>query len=228
MISKNPSKLQTMTGQKKVDSALVLTYLGEMFPQAQCELVHATPFQLLIAVMLSAQTTDQSVNKVTPLLFQHFPTPYDLANASSEHVEEVIKTIGLYRSKAKHIIETSRLIVDRHLGQVPNDRVSLEALPGVGRKTANVVLSVAFHIPAIAVDTHVERVSKRLGLVTEKSSVREVETKLMKLFPETSWHQLHHQLIFLGRYQCKARAPQCATCRLNKLCRYYQNELLKK
>lgn len=222
MISKNQSKLRNMIGRRKPNSSEVISHLMMMFPNAQCELVHHNSFQLLIAVMLSAQTTDQAVNKVTPQLFAHFPTPRALAVAPIEQVEADIKTLGLYHSKARHIIETAQQLLDHHNSEVPATREALESLPGVGRKTTNVVLSVAFHIPAIAVDTHVERVSKRLGFAPENATPKEVELRLMKLFPKDTWNLLHHQLIFLGRYQCKARSPQCETCALQSLCRYYQ------
>lgn len=211
-----------MTGRKKPSSHDVISILMTMFPDAHCELTHSNPFQLLIAVMLSAQTTDQAVNKVTPQLFAHFPTPHALAIAPIEAVEADIKTIGLYHAKARHIIETAQHLLEHHGGEVPSAREALERLPGVGRKTTNVVLSVAFHIPALAVDTHVERVSKRLGFAPDKATPKEVELKLMKHFPRDTWNLLHHQLIFLGRYQCKARSPQCETCGLKSLCRYYE------
>lgn len=206
----------------KINNQKVLEALSLMFPHAQCELNHQTPFQLLIAVMLSAQTTDASVNKVTPALFRRYPEPSDFAHASLEEVESFIKTLGLFRSKAKHLIEASQKLLSDFGGKVPNTREQLMTLPGVGRKTANVVLSVAFHEPALAVDTHVERVTKRLGFVANKATPWDVEEALMKQFAKEKWGALHHQLIFLGRYQCVARKPLCETCRLQSECRYFQ------
>lgn len=196
----------------------ILNAFENMFPDAKGELDHRNDFELLVAVVLSAQTTDVGVNKVTPALFKHYPTPYDLANAKISHVEELLNSIGLYRNKAKNIVNLSKLLVDNHQGKVPGVRKSLEALPGVGRKTANVVLSIAFDVPAIAVDTHVERVSKRLGLANFNDSVLNVEKKLMAGFPESTWQKVHHQMIFFGRYHCLARKPKCSSCPLVDIC----------
>lgn len=198
----------------------ILETLENMFPHANVELNHQNQFELLIAVVLSAQTTDVSVNKVTPQLFQAYPTAYALSLAKQEDVERFIKTIGLYRNKAKNIIELSKKLVESYQGEVPHTREELESLPGVGRKTTNVVLSNAFGVPAIAVDTHVERVSKRLGLVKQEDSVLVVEKKLMKKFPKASWQKLHHQLIFFGRYHCLAKKPKCEACLLYDVCVY--------
>lgn len=199
--------------------------LDIMFPDARVELAHRNAFELLVAVVLSAQTTDVSVNKVTPKLFETYPTPEKMMHASSESIESLIQTIGLYRNKAKHLIQLSNDLVFKHQGQVPSDRASLESLPGVGRKTANVVLSNAFATPAFAVDTHVTRVTKRLGLAKESDNVLEIEKKLMKAFPKSSWTTLHHQLIFFGRYHCLARQPKCNNCLLMDLCHYPDKNL---
>ncbi|WP_214878251.1 endonuclease III [Exiguobacterium sp. ERU653] len=193
--------------------------MKQMFPDAHCELTHQNPFELVVAVALSAQATDALVNKVTPGLFEAFPTVEAMAAAEVSEIETLIKRIGLYRNKAKNVKALSEKIVNEHDGIVPSDRTSLEALPGVGRKTANVVLSVAFHEPAFAVDTHVERVSKRLGICRWKDNVRQVEETLMKKFPRDEWSQLHHQFIFFGRYHCKAQRPACETCPLLHMCR---------
>ncbi|WDH77107.1 MULTISPECIES: endonuclease III [Exiguobacterium] len=193
--------------------------MKQMFPDAHCELTHQNPFELVVAVALSAQATDALVNKVTPGLFEAFPTVEAMATAEVSEIETLIKRIGLYRNKAKNVKALSEKIVNEHDGIVPSDRTSLEALPGVGRKTANVVLSVAFHEPAFAVDTHVERVSKRLGICRWKDNVRQVEETLMKKFPRDEWSQLHHQFIFFGRYHCKAQRPACETCPLLHMCR---------
>ena len=199
---------------------VILTTLGDMFPDAHVELDHQSHFQLLVAVVLSAQTTDKSVNKVTPGLFRRFPDAARLAQASVEEVTPLIKSIGLYQNKAKNIIALSKQLMIQFQGEVPSDRASLESLPGVGRKTANVVLSNAFGIPALAVDTHVDRVSKRLRLAKKTDDVLTVEKKLMKKFPKEHWTKLHHQLIFFGRYHCTAKDPKCLSCPFYDMCVY--------
>ena len=193
--------------------------MGEMFPDAHCELVHSNPFELVIAVALSAQCTDVLVNKVTKELFKKYKTPEDYLAVPLEELQNDIRSIGLYRNKAKNIQNLARLLLDEYDGEVPRDRDELTKLPGVGRKTANVVVSVAFNFPAIAVDTHVERVSKRLGICRWKDSVLEVEKTLMKKVPKDEWSVTHHRLIFFGRYHCKAQNPQCPSCPLLELCR---------
>ncbi|HOI85281.1 MAG TPA: endonuclease III [Acholeplasmataceae bacterium] len=192
--------------------------LDQMFPHAKVELRYANTFELLVAVVLSAQATDVSVNRVTPELFHRYPTPYDLKQARLADVEDVIRSIGLYRHKAKNIVELAKVIDETYHGIVPSEREKLEQLPGVGRKTTNVVLSNAFHIPAFAVDTHVARVSIRLGLAKPDDSVFEIEQKLMKHFPESEWLRLHHQMIFFGRYHCLAKKPKCYQCPLFDQC----------
>ena len=199
---------------------VILNTLNDMYPDAHVELTHQSHFQLLVAVVLSAQTTDKGVNKVTPKLFEVFPDANALSKASIQDVIPLIKTIGLYQNKAKNIILLSRQLMTLYEGIVPSDRASLEALPGVGRKTANVVLSNAFNIPAFAVDTHVERVSKRLRLARKNDSVLVVEQKLMKKIPKKHWTKLHHQLIFFGRYHCTAKQPNCNDCPLFDMCVY--------
>ncbi|MBG9546544.1 endonuclease III [Cytobacillus firmus] len=196
-----------------------LDAMGEMFPEAHCELNHSNPFELVIAVALSAQCTDALVNKVTRNLFQKYKTPEDYLDVSIEELQDDIRSIGLYRNKAKNIQKLCRLLLDEYGGVVPRDRDELTKLPGVGRKTANVVVSVAFGVPAIAVDTHVERVSKRLGFCRWKDSVLEVEKALMKKVPMDEWSITHHRMIFFGRYHCKAQNPQCEICTLLDLCR---------
>lgn len=186
--------------------------MGEIFPEAQCELIHQNAFELLIAVMLSAQTTDVSVNRITPQLFASYPTPEAVEDATVEEIQEHIKSIGLYRNKAKYIKGCCHKLVTEFNGQVPETLKELQSLPGIGRKSANVVLSVAFGVPAIAVDTHVERVTKRLGIVPQKASVREVEEVLMKKLPPELWGKAHHRLIFFGRYQCSARKHDHEQC----------------
>ncbi|AXN37310.1 endonuclease III [Peribacillus butanolivorans] len=196
-----------------------LDTMGEMFPDAHCELNHSNPFELVIAVALSAQCTDVLVNKVTKDLFQKYKTPEDYISVPIEELENDIRSIGLFRNKAKNIQKLSRMLIEEYDREVPRDRDELTKLPGVGRKTANVVVSVAYDVPAIAVDTHVERVSKRLGLCRWKDSVLEVEKTLMVKIPKEEWSVTHHRLIFFGRYHCKAQSPRCETCPLLELCR---------
>ncbi|ABS21592.1 endonuclease III [Bacillus cytotoxicus] len=196
-----------------------LDTMAKMYPEAHCELIHDNPFELVIAVALSAQCTDALVNKVTKNLFQKYKTPEDYLKVSLEELQQDIRSIGLYRNKAKNIQKLCRMLIDEYDGKVPADRDELTKLPGVGRKTANVVVSVAFGIPAIAVDTHVERVSKRLGICRWKDSVLEVEKTLMKKVPMEEWGVTHHRLIFFGRYHCKAQKPQCEVCPLLEICR---------
>lgn len=205
-----------------------LDVMGEMFPDAHCELNHENPFELVIAVALSAQCTDALVNKVTKNLFQKYKTPEDYLAVSLEELQNDIRSIGLFRNKAKNIHKLCRLLIDEYNGIVPHDRDELTKLPGVGRKTANVVVSVAYDVPAIAVDTHVERVSKRLGFCRWKDSVLEVEKALMKKVPEDEWSVTHHRMIFFGRYHCKAQNPQCEICPLLDLCREGRKRMKRK
>ncbi len=188
-------------------------------PHPETELSHESPFELLISVILSAQATDVSVNKATALLYPVANTPQTILELGETGLKVFIKNIGLYNSKAKNIIETCRLLIERHDGQVPETRAELEALPGVGRKTANVVLNTAFGQPTIAVDTHIFRVSNRTGLARGKTPLK-VELRLTKLTPEEFRQDAHHWLILHGRYTCKARKPECPTCVINDLCEY--------
>ncbi len=197
----------------------IVDQIEKIFPQAQCELHHETPFQLLVAVVLSAQTTDASVNKVTPALFERFPTSKELAEAEPEEVEPYIRKIGLYRNKACSIVNLSRDLEDKFDGKVPATFKELQSLSGVGRKTANVVRSVAFDIPSFAVDTHVERVSKRLGLAKPYDNVTKVEEKLRRKIDRGRWNQAHHDFIFFGRYLCTARNPHCTQCPFTSFCK---------
>ncbi|ANF97390.1 endonuclease III [Paenibacillus bovis] len=197
----------------------ILDTLAGMFPDAHCELNHSNAFELTIAVLLSAQCTDATVNKVTVDLFQKYRTPQDYLNVPLEELEQDIRRIGLYRSKAKHIQNLCRILIEQYGGDVPGEHDLLVQLPGVGRKTANVVVSNAFGVPAFAVDTHVERVSKRLGLANWKDNVLEVERKLMKRVPREEWTLSHHRFIFFGRYHCKAQNPACQICPLLDICR---------
>lgn len=205
-----------MTDKQKLlnetETTQVIKAMGRIYPEAKAELDHQSPFELLIAVILSAQTTDIGVNKVTPQLFEAYPTPELMMKAEIEDLEDKLKTIGLYRNKAKFIKKTAAMLVENFNGEVPNTRKELESLSGVGRKTANVVLSVAFNQPAIAVDTHVERIAKRFNIVEENASVIQVENSLMEKLPEELWSQAHHWLIFFGRYQCPARKHNHEEC----------------
>ena len=192
--------------------------LDELYPDAHCELNHRNHFELLVAVVLSAQTTDERVNSVTPYLFKKYSDAFKLSKADLKDVEEIIKPIGLYHNKAINIIKLANQLVEDFDGEVPSDREDLESLPGVGRKTANVILSNCFDVPAFAVDTHVSRVSKRLNIADKDDDVDVIEEKLMNYFPKKNWGKLHHQFIFFGRYKCKAAKPDCTDCPLKKIC----------
>ena len=200
--------------------ATIIEVLDEMFPNAQCELNFNNNLELVISVLLSAQATDKSVNKVTVDLFNKYQTLDDYINVDQKELEDDLRTIGLYKNKAKNIKKLAQQLKDDFNGQIPDNREDLETLAGVGRKTANVVISNAFNIPAIAVDTHVERVSKRLKLAYKNDSVLTVERKLEKKFPRDRWSRTHHQLVLFGRYHCKAKKPLCDGCKLKKYCRY--------
>ena len=194
-----------------------LAILERAYPHAQTALQYGNPFELLIAVILSAQCTDARVNMTTPALFKRYPTPQKLARARQEDVEHIVKSCGFFRQKAKNIISASRDLVEKHKGEVPSQREELEALAGVGRKTASVMISVAFEEPAIAVDTHVFRVSHRLGLTLGKTP-HDVELDLQKIVPPDRWRHAHHWLILHGRAICKAPVPRCGECPVNALC----------
>ncbi|MBO9652341.1 MAG: endonuclease III [Variovorax sp.] len=204
---------------KKADIEPFFATLEAVNPTPETELEYGTPFELLAAVLLSAQATDVGVNKATRKLFPTANTPQAIVDLGVEGLEEYIKTIGLYRSKAKHLVEAARMLVEHHGGEVPKTRAELEALPGVGRKTANVVLNVAFGEPTMAVDTHIFRVSNRTGLAPGKTPL-EVELKLEKRVPEKYRLHAHHWLILHGRYTCIARKPQCWQCAVSPYCDY--------
>jgi endonuclease-3 len=193
-------------------------------PEPKGELQYRNPFTLLVAVVLSAQATDAGVNRATPALFDLADTPEKMAALGEARVRDLIKTIGLYRNKAKNVIALSRQLVAEHGGVVPRDRAALEALPGVGRKTANVVLNIAFGEPTIAVDTHLFRVANRTGLAPGKTPL-EVEQGLLRAVPDRYKHHAHHWLILHGRYVCKARLPDCPNCLINELCRWPEKRL---
>lgn len=196
----------------------ILDKLRAAYPEAECALTHQNTYELLIAVVLSAQTTDKSVNKISGPLFAAYPTPAELAQAQQQDVIDIIKTIGMYKTKSKNIIALAQQLQERFGGNVPDQYDDLVSLPGVGRKTANVVLSVGFGQQRIAVDTHVFRVSNRIGFVSEKD-VLKTELALMKALPEDRWTEAHHSLIFHGRNCCSARNPACESCVIAELCK---------
>jgi endonuclease III len=213
----------TQSKPKRVPVRKILRVLAKMYPDAHCELHFHNPFQLLIATMLSAQSTDRQVNQVTKDLFAKFPTPEAMSTLSEEELAEYIRRLGLFRSKSKNIRKTCQILIERYGGKVPQQRACLEALPGVGRKTANVVLSNAFGVPALAVDTHVQRVSNRLALA-DSEHVLETEQQLMKQIPRQEWSDTHHRLIWHGRRVCSARNPKCSICDLSPYCWYGKNK----
>ena len=204
---------------KRAEVIELFTRLRELNPHPTTELVYSTPFELLVAVVLSAQATDVGVNKATRRLYPVANTPQALIELGEDGLKRYISTIGLYNAKAKNVIALCQLLIERHAGEVPHDREALEALPGVGRKTANVVLNTAFGEPTIAVDTHIFRVANRTGLAPGKD-VRTVEDKMVKVIPDEFRQDAHHWLILHGRYVCKARKPDCPHCVIRDLCRY--------
>lgn len=205
-------------------SKIVQEYLNKIIPAPDCELHFENNFQLLVAVILSAQCTDKRVNQVTGELFKKYKTPQDFVNLGQEGLEKEIKSCGFYHNKAKNIIECSKKLIENYNGVVSDNFEDLTSLAGVGRKTANVVLSVAFDVPAIAVDTHVFRVSNRIGLV-EANTPEKVEEGLKKQFNPKDWKDMHHSLVLFGRYYCKAISPKCAECELKKICKYYNDKV---
>ena len=197
----------------------IIEYLDYLFPNPKCELNYNKDYELLIAVMLSAQTTDKRVNMVTDILFNKYDTIYKLKDADINDIINIIRPIGTFNKKADNIIKICERLINDTNGVVINDRSYLESLPGVGRKTTNVVLSTLFNEPVIAVDTHVSRVSKRLNIAKEKDDVYIIEKKLNKFFPKDKLHRLHHQLVLFGRYYCKAKNPSCSNCKLKDMCK---------
>ena len=200
----------------------ILNYIDFLYPNAHCELEYTKDYELLIAIVLSAQTTDKRVNKVTKVLFEKYQSLEDLKNAKLEDIENIIKEIGTFKKKSIFIKNIATKLLEDGFDKVPNDRKYLETLSGVGRKTINVFLAEIYNVPSIAVDTHVERVSKRLNLAKSDDNVKVVEEKLMKKIPKKNWIKMHHQLIFFGRYHCNAINPNCKNCSLTNLCRYYK------
>jgi endonuclease-3 len=203
--------------QRKPRADKIRKILREIYPEVKTQLFHNNPFQLLVATILSAQCTDKQVNQVTPVLFKRFKTPADFAGASLKSIEKLIRPTGFFHNKAKNIKNCSKALLDRYSGQVPRTLEELVKLPGVGRKTANVVLGAAFGIAGVVVDTHVARISGRLGLTENKDPVK-IEFDLMKIVPKRAWNDFSLQLIFFGRETCTARKPKCPICPLEKLC----------
>lgn len=207
-------KMEKMTKIKIIED-----YLDHLFPNPKCELNYTKDYELLIAVMLSAQTTDKSVNLVTYELFNKYQTLEELKNAKLEDIIEIIRPIGTYNRKAVYLLEIANILCNQYNGRVPNDRKILESMPGIGRKVANVILSEWFNEPNIAVDTHVDRVSKRLGLARKNDSVLEVEKKLKKVYQKENWSKRHLQMVLFGRYYCKSQKPLCDNCLLKNICK---------
>lgn len=197
-------------------------YLDELFPNPRCELEYNKDYELLIAVVLSAQTTDKRVNQVTRVLFERYPSLEALVTARLDDVADILRPIGTFRKKAVFAQKIAEALLENYHGHVPNDPSSLQKLPGVGRKTSNVVLSNLYDYPAIAVDTHVERVSKRLRFCRQSDDVSVVEAKLQKVYAKKNWARRHHQMVLFGRYHCKAVKPECDGCKMRGICPYYQ------
>lgn len=210
-----------MTGLMKANK--VSEYLDKLIPDARCELNYKKDYELLMAVMLSAQTTDKRVNMVTSILFDKYPSLESIKEADIKDIQNIIRPIGTYTKKAKNLQEIATRLLEEQNGVVPNDRDFLESLSGVGRKTTNVVLANLFNEPFIAVDTHVSRVSKRLGFAKESDNPLKIEEKLNKKFPKNKLNRLHHQLVLFGRYYCKAQNPSCDNCELKEICKYKKN-----
>ena len=202
----------------------IIYYLDSLFPNPKCELIYNKDYELLISVMLSAQTTDKRVNEVTSILYKKYNTLEKLANADINDIISIIRPIGTFHKKSSNIIEISKRLISDCKGKVINDRKYLESLPGVGRKTVNVVLANLFDEKLIAVDTHVGRVAKRLSLARDKDDVLQIEKKLNKKFPKESLGRLHHQLVLFGRYYCKSQNPKCETCKIKDICKYYKKK----
>ncbi|MDA3878899.1 MAG: endonuclease III [Prolixibacteraceae bacterium] len=213
---------------KKERFEKVLAWFDENVPVAETELRYTNPYELLVAVILSAQCTDKRVNVITPPFFERFPTPEILADAPVEEVFEYIRTCSYPNNKAKHLVGMANTLISEFDGVVPSDVIELQKLPGVGRKTANVIASVVFDLPALAVDTHVFRVAARIGLSTNAKNPLQTEMQLMKFIPENLVSKAHHWLILHGRYVCKARRPECESCELTTFCKYYLKQEAQK
>ena len=198
----------------------VSNYIDSLFPDAKCELFYTQDYELVIAVMLSAQTTDKAVNNVTKSLFKDYPTLKDLDNASLKDVENHIKSLGLYKNKAANIKGIAHKLLTEFNSKVPSDKKLLQTLPGIGNKSAGVIRCEVFKIPDLPVDTHIIRITNRLGIANSKDEPIDIEQKLKKIIPEESWIKSHHQLIHFGRYFCTAKSPKCSECKLKNICKY--------
>ena len=203
---------------KKYD--IIENYLDELIPNPTCELNYSSDYSLLIAIVLSAQTTDKRVNEVTKVLFNKYKSLEELSKADIKDIESIIRVLGTYTRKSKYVKDIAYDLINKYDGVVPTNRSDLESLSGVGRKTANVFLNEYYDIPAIGVDTHVSRVSKRLGLCSEKDDVLKIENKLKKIYDKSTWGRRHLQMLLFGRYYCKSINPKCDTCRLKDICKY--------
>lgn len=207
-----------MISKEKMSS--ISQYVDSLFPNAKCELFYSQDYELAIAVMLSAQTTDKAVNKVTQTLFKKYPTLESINKAKIEDIEECIKSLGLYKNKAKNIKEMASILISDFSSKLPSDKNELQKLPGIGNKSAGVIRIEIFKIPDLPVDTHIIRITNRLGIANKKDEPIDIERKLKKLIPESSWIKTHHQLIHFGRYFCTAKSPKCDECKLRDICKY--------
>ena len=203
---------------KKIDE--IINYLEELFPTPKPQLIYDSDYSLLIAIVLSAQTTDKRVNEVTKVLFNKYKSLEELSKADIKDIESIIRVLGTYTRKSKYVKDIAYDLINKYDGVVPTNRSDLESLSGVGRKTANVFLNEYYDIPAIGVDTHVSRVSKRLGLCSEKDDVLKIENKLKKIYDKSTWGRRHLQMLLFGRYYCKSINPKCDTCKLKDICKY--------
>lgn len=210
-------KIDSETNSNKID--LITNYLDELYPNAKCELNYSTDYSFLIAVMLSSQCTDKKVNKVTPILFTKYKNLYELKDAKYEDLFDIIYPLGLAKNKANNILKISNELIEKYDGKVPSNYNELVKLPGVGNKTANVVLLELFNVPSFPADTHVLRISKRLGLVDIKVDATKCEKELEKIFKKELWKKLHHQFIYFGRYKCFAKNPNCENCKISTFCK---------
>lgn len=207
-----------------VDKYYYIERFNILFPNAKCELNYRNIYELSVAVILSAQTSDAQVNKITPRLFEKYPDVVTLSMGTKKDVFEYIKTLGLAERKSEYLIEFAKTVISRFDGSIPRTIEELVLIPGIGRKTANVIVSEGYHLPGFAVDVHVTRVSKRLGLACESDTPDKIEMKLKSYFPVDLWHKLHHQMIFMGRYLCKSQKPDCDRCLFKETCVYYKEK----
>ena len=204
----------------KEKMSYISQYVDSLFPNAKCELFYSQDYELAIAVMLSAQTTDKAVNKVTQILFKKYPTLESINKAKIDDIEQCIKSLGLYKNKAKNIKEMASILISDFSSKLPSDKNELQKLPGIGNKSAGVIRIEIFKIPDIPVDTHIIRITNRLGIANKKDEPIDIERKIKKLIPESSWIKTHHQLIHFGRYFCTAKSPKCDECKLRDICKY--------